>query len=848
MSTERQTFVEIDLPVCSLVYGESPCTAVLNGGDPDDFGIAANNTRKCYNTRSTCQDLPNIHEQDKVLRLAVATLNLDPGIQAIPSIVDVSYTPPRINLAQGLGERSVVKITAQDHPFPDTGPAGDKYLDDRDFDAFGLGTFWGKFRTRYPFMRGRTLRWKTGIVGTTIDNMETREFVIDRIDGPDVSGRVVITAKDPVSFLDDQRSLTPRLSRGLVATLYSETSTDPLVVTPADAFDDYPNSGFVAVGGNEVMQYTSKTAPVGAQFTLVIGDRARFGTTAVEHDVEDRVQLCRVLDDGSGGAIRADEFLVKLLTEDDFGNADSGSIKAQFIREANWQFEAETFLAPGGEPRQYSGIITEPEPIADIVNEFCESVGGSIWWNDLEQRLEFQTLRAVPVDSNDRYGDDIILADTFQQRTMERDRLSRVWVFYAPLDALEQTEDKNNYLQAFVNISALSEEQYGTASVREIFSRFIRGGSRPAAERVAQFLLSRYALPPRNFVFVLPRDDDEFISPPVLGQNVLIESRFIQDDIGQPQVVEAQIIGVVPSATSWTVEAQEVSRSDIEPPGEIGIEFVIPVSSDVTTGLNLSEVIRNARRTPFSPGDTIRIVVESGVVVTNTRGGPALATGDDLPSVTAIIVDLRAGAIIEGQGGRGGAARSDLGRTTSEQGEAGGTAIVATQGIQIEMDPASTIAGGGGGGAGGAGAGEISLAAAIKSLDVAASGGGGQAFGQAGRAAARARILIGFISEGLSRVQQGSRAGKSSPGSGATASRSASIRIFPFSTSRTVTVTSGAGGAAGQPGQGSTVSGANTSSSVHSQGGAAGFSIKGDANITFIGPEATILGPRQANP
>jgi hypothetical protein len=83
MSTERQTFVEIDLPVCGLTYGQSPCTAAI-GSTAGSFGVNANSDRKCYNTRATCQDLANYDEEDRILRLAEATLNLDPNFPAIP--------------------------------------------------------------------------------------------------------------------------------------------------------------------------------------------------------------------------------------------------------------------------------------------------------------------------------------------------------------------------------------------------------------------------------------------------------------------------------------------------------------------------------------------------------------------------------------------------------------------------------------------------------------------------------------------------------------------------------------------------------------------------------------------
>ena len=140
----RASYIEIDLPICSLTYGTAPCTA--------------SGTSKCFNTLATCQDVTNYDETIATLRLAQPTLDLSRDIVAIPNVVAVDYTPPKIMIAQGIGARSSLTVTLRDHPSPDTGPAGDKYRDERGYEPYHQGTFWGKFRARYRFMRGRALR------------------------------------------------------------------------------------------------------------------------------------------------------------------------------------------------------------------------------------------------------------------------------------------------------------------------------------------------------------------------------------------------------------------------------------------------------------------------------------------------------------------------------------------------------------------------------------------------------------------------------------------------------------------------------------------------------------------
>jgi hypothetical protein len=74
--TERVTFVEIELPVCSFTYGEAPCTA----------SVGVTGDIKCYNSRKTCQDLNNINEETQLLRLAVPSAYLPLGITAVANI------------------------------------------------------------------------------------------------------------------------------------------------------------------------------------------------------------------------------------------------------------------------------------------------------------------------------------------------------------------------------------------------------------------------------------------------------------------------------------------------------------------------------------------------------------------------------------------------------------------------------------------------------------------------------------------------------------------------------------------------------------------------------------------
>jgi hypothetical protein len=163
------TFVEIDIPVCSLSFGVSPCTAVGSGDD------------KCFNCLSTCQDLPNFTEEIITIRFAKPADYLDgTEIDAIPAITSVELTPAMISLGEDLGQRASLNVSFRDFPWSDTGAGFDPYYAERSYDPFQRGTFWPKWRARQPYLRGKAIRVIRGFVGQALADMETRHYVIER--------------------------------------------------------------------------------------------------------------------------------------------------------------------------------------------------------------------------------------------------------------------------------------------------------------------------------------------------------------------------------------------------------------------------------------------------------------------------------------------------------------------------------------------------------------------------------------------------------------------------------------------------------------------------------------------
>ena len=240
------SYIELDIPFCSLTYGTAPCTA----------SIPTTGAIKCFNTIKTCQDRDHFTESEVTLRFARPTAYLPKEIDCIPNVQEISFTPATISLGENLGTRATLSVSFFDEPHSDTGEGFDKYLADRDYNPFDQGTFWGKFRARQPFLRGRSIRWITGLEGEDLADMETRHFVVESFDGPTPDGKYTLVAKDVLKLVDGDRALAPAASTGFLVSPITDVATTA-TLSPSGVGDaEYPISGYLALGGKEIVAFT----------------------------------------------------------------------------------------------------------------------------------------------------------------------------------------------------------------------------------------------------------------------------------------------------------------------------------------------------------------------------------------------------------------------------------------------------------------------------------------------------------------------------------------------------------------------------------------------------------------
>jgi hypothetical protein len=287
---------------------------------------------------------------------------------------------------------------------------------------------------------------------------------------------------------------------------------------------DYPASGRLRIG-SEIMAYTAR-ATVGndVQFTGIT--RGVLQTEAAKHRQNERVQ--RVL---SFVEVSFQDIIYELLTV-------WGGIPAMFIDNAAWHIEA----AAGRGVLEFTGHITEPAAIEDLVSEICLQAVSNIWWDERQQKIILRALRPTTVDN--RLDEDLdIKAGSFAIKELPEERVSQVFVYYNLRNPTLTITDPANYENAEVRIDVGKQIQYGGEPVvRQLFCRFIP--TQLIAGNLARSYLNRFKDVRREVTFSLAEEKDLWT-----GDNVTIEHFLDQDQFGLPLlqnwlIIEASVDSV----------------------------------------------------------------------------------------------------------------------------------------------------------------------------------------------------------------------------------------------------------------------------------------------------------------
>lgn len=447
--------IEIKQPSCGNTFASAPCTATGTGDT------------KCYNTFATCQDTPNYTATTLSLfftkpNLGHEVLDTTGGspLYLIPSLSKASTAPTVINIggssrsSSPLGLRAVLNVSLQDHPH--NGRIVDQYKDGRSWDAFSRGSFWSKWMARNRFYKGSTILIYDGYVGQALDEMTSREYIIDKITGPSSSGSVSITAKDILSKATGEKSLAPAASPGELEN--DITSSQTSFVATGALIAEYAAAGTVLIG-EELITYSSRAQTTSDTVTFTVTARGTDGTTASEHQAEDTVQAVLEYDGVSAWSVVQD-----LL--ENFAGIDSA-----FIPIADWNTEGSTYLPSF----TISAKITKPTSVEKLVAEITEQSLFYIWWHDVDKEIKMRAIRGVDTEPPTLDDDVNIIAGSFSIKERPDRRVSQVWTSYKTINPVETADDSKNYktVDILADLDAESDNEYGEPAIKEIFSRWI---------------------------------------------------------------------------------------------------------------------------------------------------------------------------------------------------------------------------------------------------------------------------------------------------------------------------------------------------------------------------------------
>ena len=584
---EPWQWVEIELDRCTLSHGVAPCTAT---GAP------------CFNGIATCQDADNFAPAPYWVRMceARATIPLQfPFDEAgapffWPLLNRVQHSPVKVDPGKSIGVRAEVRVVLSDAPHHDR--YIDPYVDQRPYEPLLNGSFLQKLRARFPFSLGRRLRWYEGFLiaendpeaqsilrygglqrsghvlvyrigngtlerqgsvetysaksnevaeQTTLAMFVRRDYVIERIEGPDRRGNVTIVAKDPLKLADDDRAQDPLPSTGVLAADLDEEAEPAFLDIVTTDPDQYPAGGGHVFIGGEGFSYSARV-PAGPANTHRLFGLSRslpdeYVTDRKSHSAGDLVQVASYR---KGTAI---EIVRDLLLERVPG------FRPEWINFADWQAEYETWL--GG--LRIRRMIHEPEGVHKLLDEIVgQTLTWSFWWDEAAGRVQYRALRPVDITETviDVNDDSHMVADTVERRDDPDALINEVQVLYGQRDPTKRRDEAENYRRGQVDIAVDSQSETGD-NVRRVQRIFARWHGAENAARVRQF--AKRTLTSQSTVPVRIEFEMALKDRPELADFLDMTSIWVVNEFGLPRKIRLRVVRATMRDDTIRYEARE---------------------------------------------------------------------------------------------------------------------------------------------------------------------------------------------------------------------------------------------------------------------------------------------------
>lgn len=516
MGREVVQVVEILQPSCSLVWGQSPCTAT---------GDAA---RKCFNTRKTCQDVPNFELSTTSIFFVtgdIAGRDIEGITYAIPLLKSVSTVPSKVNFAganhnmQAFGTRATCSIALNDAPHDDT--LVDPYVSERDYTPEDSGTFWGAWLKRNPYYTNMTIKVYEGFAGQSLSEMSVRTYFTSSISQASGGGQVTIVGRDILARVEAKNGQCPVLSEGVV---YQEIDDSQVTFRVSGvAIDAYTGSGMVRID-DELITYTSITESADGLYIQFEGcERGTNGTEAATHEIETTVQQCAVFLDQEISPVLYD-LLVTYC-----------GVEASYLDTAGWNAEIAELISD----YRVNRIISEPTSVQELISQIQNQCLIFMWWDERTALVKMKVVRGLTAYPETLNDSENILAG-LSMKYSEDQRSSQVWYWYGRTDWISDASESSNY-NGYVSADLDSEgdARYGSASIREIHGTWV--DSKLVAKEVGQRIMQRYVDIPQSITFSVDIKDRAY----GVGDAFYLEHHLFYDEWRQPNV------------TTWLITSYE---------------------------------------------------------------------------------------------------------------------------------------------------------------------------------------------------------------------------------------------------------------------------------------------------
>lgn len=533
-------WVRLHLEGCKLRFGQTnehgTCPA---SGDP------------CFQSWETCKARSAYVPGPFKVTFCTPLADMPDDLDFIPLLNDNGIRPRAgtPDPMRSLGERGSITFRFTDATHDDIGI--DPYVDQRDYDPLERGTFWPRFRARWPHYQGRLIEWGSGFLaddGYDPDNFKVRAYAMDNISGWGRSDTQIV-AKDPLKLADDDRAQYPSPSRGELAIAIEEgetPSTIEVVTTDPSEYDieDF-EPGYSAVRiGKQCFRYSGvQTIDDGVRLTGVTTTLGDGYTTEIEsHDVGDEVQKCIWYRQR-----KAIDVVRILLTR-------GANIQSAFIPYSRWEALYDTWQAG----LTLTRLVTEPEGVRSQIDEIIPQSGTwAFWWDEVEQVIQYEPIRPADFDEfvAEFTDDDNLVADSINPRDEPSELCNELYYVFGQRDPTESRDEIANYRQGFLDIDGDSQSprEVGERRAETIYCRWHTVAGRPYLMNIAYRVLNARAKVPMRIEFEVDRKDDDART----GQFVDLTTQYIVDQFGLPRTMRVRVIQATSQGDTVSYSARE---------------------------------------------------------------------------------------------------------------------------------------------------------------------------------------------------------------------------------------------------------------------------------------------------